>query len=228
MSSVMDTIANETNGKSFKTFKYSFDGIGVPTFDYDDNREITWEKSGETTPPSGSANMKICADNILKNKPLFTYFLDGSRRIFKVDDIAYKNQVFPVIAGQIGIGCCTRINKNMKAFDFERRLVIALPKVANQLDWKKELFFSNLKKKINTTSLKLITQGLEITDIKPYPTKKEEGEKLENKGIAVIQDLMIEREINMVSKLVADRKLNQDNFLLKEKSVNFKVILVGL
>lgn len=223
MSSIMDTIASETNGKSFKTFKYSFEGIDVPTFDYDDNKEITWEKFGETTPPIGSANMKQFADIIIKEKPLFTFFLDGSRRTFKVDDIAYKNQVFPVIAGQIGIGCCTRINKDMKPFDFERRLIITLPKVANQGDWKKELFFSNLKKKVNTTSPKLLAQGLEVTDIKPYSIKKEEGEKLENKGIAVIQDLMIEREIDMVTRLVTDRKINQDNYLLKDGSLEYKV-----
>lgn len=141
MDNIMDIIASETNGKSFKTFKYCFDGMDVPTFDYDDNEEITWNKYGETNPPTGSLDMKKYADILTKDKSLFTYFLDGTRRTFKVDDIAYKNRVFPVIAGQIGIGCCTRVNKYMKPFDFERRLVITLPKVANQEDWKKDLFF---------------------------------------------------------------------------------------
>lgn len=219
----MDIISLETNGKSFKTFKYSFDGIDVPTFDYDDNGEITWEKFGETTPPTGSVDMKSYADMMAKHKSLFKYFLDGSRRTFKVDDIAYKNQVFPVIAGQIGIGCCIRINKDMKPFDFERRLVITLPKIANQGDWKKELFFSNLKKKVNNTCPKLIIRGLQFTDIKTYSTKKEEGEKFENKGIAVIQSLMIQREVDMVSRLVADRKINQDNYLLKDGSLEYNI-----
>lgn len=222
MSNIMDTIANETNGKNFKTFKYSFDGLAVPTFDYDDNRQITWEKSGETSPSKVSVNMDNYAKKIANEKPLFAYFLDGSRRTFKVDDIAYKNQVYPVIAGQIGIGCCIRNNKEMKPFDFERRLVITLPKVANQLDWKKELFFTNLQNKVNVTP-KLQKHNLKFTDIKPYSTKKEEGEKLENKGIAVIQDLMIEREIDMVSRLVAQGRLNQNNYLLKDGSLEYKV-----
>ena len=34
---------------------------------------------------------------------LLKYFLDGSRYVFKVDDIAYNKQVFPVVAGQIDI-----------------------------------------------------------------------------------------------------------------------------
>lgn len=223
MDNIMDIIASETNGKSFKTFKYCFDGMDVPTFDYDDNEEITWNKYGETNPPTGSLDMKKYADILTKDKSLFTYFLDGTRRTFKVDDIAYKNRVFPVIAGQIGIGCCTRVNKYMKPFDFERRLVITLPKVANQEDWKKDLFFSNLKKKVNTTSPKLLSKKLEITDIKPYSTKKDEGEKLENKGIIVIQDLMIEREVNMVTHLVENGDLNQDNYLLKDGSLEYRV-----
>lgn len=46
--------------------------------------------------------------------PLLKYFLDGSRHVFKVDDIAYNKQVFPVVAGQIGIGCCKREDKRMQ------------------------------------------------------------------------------------------------------------------
>ena len=36
MARVMEIIAKETNGKSYNTEKYSFDTIGVPSFDYDD------------------------------------------------------------------------------------------------------------------------------------------------------------------------------------------------
>ena len=49
MISVLDEIAKETNGKSFKTYKYGFEGIAVPRFDYDDHRHrITWKQYGET------------------------------------------------------------------------------------------------------------------------------------------------------------------------------------
>lgn len=49
MSTVLDEIAKETNGKSFKTYKYGFEGIAVPRFDYDDHRHrITWKQYGET------------------------------------------------------------------------------------------------------------------------------------------------------------------------------------
>lgn len=36
MSKILEIISKETNGKSFKSFKYSFEGIEVPTLSYDD------------------------------------------------------------------------------------------------------------------------------------------------------------------------------------------------
>lgn len=224
MSNIMDIIADETNGISYKTYKYCFDGVDVPSFDYDDHSEITWKKYGETKPPTGYVDMKPFADKIFKQNPLFTYFLDGSRHTYKVDDIAYKNQVYPVIAGQIGISCCKRENGEMKPHDFKRRLVIALPSVANQKDWdRNNNFFNNLRRKINENDKGLLLNKVEFTDILPYSTKKDEMERIENKGIAVIQGLMIDSEIEMVSKMVAEHTINPQNYLLKDGSLEYKV-----
>lgn len=219
----MSKIAEETGGKSFKTFKYSFDTINMPTFDYDDHSEITWERIGETVTHKKPIDLSKKAKQISDRKPAFTYFLDGSRHIYKVDDIAYRNQVFPVIAGQVGIGCCRRIDKEMYPFQFERRLAITLPKIANQDDWNKKLFFNNLLKKINTDS-RLCKEQIQFTDIIPYSIKKDEAEKMENKGVAVIQDLMVEQEKMMVALLASKNLLNYDNFLLKDGTLEYRVI----
>ena len=211
---ILDIIATETNGKSYKTYKYCFDSTETSSIDYDDNKQITWKRYGETVHYKESVDMKDYADQLMKQKPLFTYFLDGSRHTYKVDDIAYKNQVYPIIAGQIGISCCTRIDGEMKPFDFKRKLVIALPKVANQEDWRSSTFFPNLKKKINENGHRLSESGIQFTDIITYSTKKDEFERIENKGIAVIQDLMIRSEVDMVSQMVENHKINSMNYLL--------------
>lgn len=223
MSNIMTKIAQETNGKSFRTFKYCFEGKDMPSFDYDDHSDITWERMGETVTHKKAIDLSLRAQQIVSQKPCFSYFLDGSRKAFKVDDISYRNQVYPVIAGQVGVGCCKRVEKKMIACTFERRLVIALPKVANQNDWNKKLFFNNLLKKVNDNQ-RLIKEGLEFTDIIPYSCKKDEIEKMENKGIAVIQDLMIEQEKIMVSKLVANSLIDYNNFLLKDGSLEYRVV----
>ena len=66
------------------------------------------------------------------NRPLFKYFLDGSRRIYKVDDIIYDKKVFPIIAGQICVGCCCREDKKLFPFRVEQENVIALPNKADK------------------------------------------------------------------------------------------------
>lgn len=218
----MDIIAQQTNGKSYKTFKYTYEGSDSLSFAYDDHQEITWERYGETVPPEGVVNLENKAKNLAKSKPLFWYFLDGSRHTYKVDDIAYKNKVYPVIAGQVGISCCKRIDKEMHCYDFERRLVIALPKVASQSDWNRNVFFNNLCKKLNEESY-LKSMAIQFTDIIPYSTKVDEFERIEGKGIAVIQDIMIQREVSMVTKLVAEHKINDRRYLLKDGSLEYRV-----
>lgn len=223
-SKILDIIASETNGKSYKTYKYSFDSADTSSIDYDDNKQIVWKKSGETMPPKQAKDMREEAKRLMDEKPLFSFFLDGSRHTYKVDDIAYKNQVFPIIAGQVGISCCTRIEGEMKPFKFEKRVAIALPKIANQGDdWRKSNFFPNLKKKINEQGYRLKENNVEFTDVIPYSTKKDEFERIENKGIAVIQDLMIKHEVKMVSEMVEQHVINSENYLLKDGSLEYKV-----
>lgn len=218
----MDIIAHETGGKSYKTYKYICEGSEMLSFDYDDHQEITWERYGETVPPERTISMRAKADTCKMRKSLFSYFLDGSRHTYKVDDIAYKNKVYPVIAGQVGVSCCKRVNKEMQKHDFDRRLAIALPKVASQSDWNKAVYFSNLCSKLNENS-KLKHYNIEFTEIIPYTTKVDEFEKIENKGIAVIQDLMIQREIDMVTKLVAEHRINATHYLMKDGSLEYRV-----
>lgn len=220
MNKIMNIISSETHGKSFKTFKYCFDGIEVPTLSYDDHKDITWEDYGETEVITQAKNLKTFADLLKNEQPLFKFFLDGSRRAFKVDDISYNQQVFPVIAGQIGVGCCSRNNKFLKTEDFIKKNIIVLPDIANQDDWNKEVFWGNLCKKINDN---IPNKKISISNIKSYKYIKNETENLENKGIAVIQDFMIENEILMVNKLVKTNKINYDNYLLKDGSLEYRV-----
>ena len=222
MGNVMDIIARETNGKSYKTHKYTYDGVDDSTFSYDDHQEITWEQSGETEHFDTSVNMASRAKAIQEMEPLFSFFLDGSRHTYKVDDIAYKNKVYPVIAGQVGVSCCTREDHMMKKYDFDRRIVVTLPKAARKSDWEGNLPFSNLRKKMNEDS-HIRSAGIEFTDVLLYSANVDEFEKVENKGIAVVHDLMVKREIAMVTKLVANHCVDPRHYLLKDGSLEYRV-----
>lgn len=232
MPKIMEIIEKETRGKSYHTYKYSLDTIGLPSIDYDDdpNKIMKWKDSGETGSPKKSINLKPLADQLqeIGEKSLLKYFLDGSRHVFKVDDIAYNKQVFPVVAGQIGVGCCKRENKKMQKDRFYRELVLALPDKANADGWNDVAYFAAKVKKLNESE-ELKKLGLHFSAIIPYSTSKTGATdtKFDNLAISVIQDYMIEAEKRMVVELVNEKCLGQDEYLLKDGSLEYKIMTSG-
>jgi len=90
MERILDFIAKETDGKNYKSYKYCFESVEIPKLDYEDKNGIQVKKKGETDRSlTTTKSVKALADRISKNgRPLFKYFLDGSRRTYKVVDIA--------------------------------------------------------------------------------------------------------------------------------------------
>ena len=84
MPKIMEIIAKETNGKSYHTYKYSYDSIGVPSIDYDDdpNKVMKWKDSGETSSPITPIDLKSLADKlqVVGEKPLRAVFRIVIRR----------------------------------------------------------------------------------------------------------------------------------------------------
>lgn len=232
MAKIMEIIEKETKGKSYHTYKYSYDSIGLPSIDYDDDpsKIMKWKESAETVQHKKSINIKPLADQIIEvgDEPLIKFFLDGSRHVFKVDDIAYNKHIYPVVAGQIGIGCCKRENKKMYPELFYRELVIALPKNSNADGHDDTAFFSSKLKKINESE-ELKRLKLQFSAILPYSTSKANSTdtKLDNLAVAVIQDYMVESEKRMVSELVKKNKLGQNSYLLKDGSLEYPKMTTG-
>ena len=79
--------------------------------------------------------------------------------------------------------------------------------------------FSTLQTIIND---KIKNINLNFSAIIPYSTDKVAiGDKMENRGIAKIQDFMITREKQMVAKLVREHFLSPDDFLIKDGSLEY-------
>lgn len=222
MPKIMEIVAKETKGKSYQTFKFSFDSLGIPSIDYEhDEKIMKWQDQGETVDHKTSIDLKYEADKIMGNQSLFKYFLDGSRHVYKVDDMAYGNQVYPIIAGQVGVGCCKRIDKIVNKELFYRDLVLVLPDKSDPDGWDKGYFASKLKK-INQSE-DLLKLNLSFSAILTYKTSHGPGEKvkLEDLAIAKVQDYMIDCEKKMVEELVREKKLGQNSYLLKDGSLEY-------
>ncbi len=132
---IMSILAEVTGGKSYKAHKYGLDHADRPFIDYGED-SIIWKKTAETNKsnrkyvPLGDLSIKLST----REEQLLSYFLDGSRRVFKVDNIAYtksggRSVIYPVVAGQIGVRCCKRENKHMFPMKFKGEFVLSIPDI---------------------------------------------------------------------------------------------------
>jgi len=224
----MEILEHETGGHSYKSHKYSLDQIDRSPVEYGEaGNTIQWKRWGET-----DTNIKtyvplgnLCEN--VKNEQLLAYFLDGSRHVYKVDDMGFEKSgnrtaIYPIIAGQIGVGCCRRENKRMFREKIEREIVISMPDIA-QSSGKKQGFLTATALKLNDgTELSRIREsGWKFSTILPYNSAKEEKD-YNDKGTAQIQVRMMENEQKMVAELVSEKKLNQNNYLVKDGSLEYR------
>ncbi len=226
MSKIIGVIEQETDGKSYNSLKYSFDSFDAPTIEYDANErdKKTKGEHGETENHKKKfINLSREAEN-RSGEQLIKYFLDGSRRTFKIDDISYNEAVYPIIAGQIGVGCCKRVDRKMSPEKLQRKFVLSLPNKANWHGWDDRQFCIKLRAKINENQL-LRKIGIRFSEILFYDPSKAENNRAasyESLGISKIQDLMCESEKAMVEELVKEGKLGQDSYLLKDGSIEYQ------
>jgi len=224
---VLEFIANETNGKCYQSFRYCADDeIRMPTLDYEDKgSEFSLIKNsyGETDSSlKTTKSIKETANKIINDEPLFYFFLDGSRRTYKIDDIEINRNVYPVIAGQIGVACSQRQSPDkFKCAEFKRKLVLSLPKIANPNAGDAKLFFNSLTTKVNKIST-LEKREIQFDKILSYDSKKQDdGTKYEHLGIATIQDEMIETEKKIVASLYDKGLINANKYLIKDGSLQY-------
>lgn len=226
---ITQILAEETGGKSYKAHKYSLD-TERSTLDYDETQVHTfiWKKRGETEPHTTYKSLKELADTLAKrDEQVLTYFLDGSRHVYKVDDMAYpqsggRSVIYPTIAGQVGVGICKRQNKQMTHEALIREFIVSVPRIADPSG--KGGFFEALSVKLNGSKEleRILQSGWRFSTPIPYDTRTDER-KFEDRGTAKIQDAMIEREKEMVKRLVREGKLNQDNYLVKDGSLEYRL-----
>lgn len=224
---IMSVLARETGGTSYRAHKYGLDHDERPSIDYGEEL-IQWKKVAETDKsikspfPLESLSKKLSE----RNEQLLTYFLDGSRRIYKVDDIAYTynnhKAIYPVVAGQIGVGCCKRANKKIVPLKFKKEFVISVPEVANPDGQHKPGFYPATAMKLNDECQELKKLNVKFSTILPYEISKRKDQKLEDLGTACIQDRMTECEKEMVAELVREKSLDYNNYLVKDGSLEYR------
>lgn len=162
MGRILDYIAHETNGKCFTSFKYCYDDSAAPNIEYGSSQEdsyINMKEYAESIHDPNVRDMRMIAQMAMQGPPLFKFFLDGSRRVYKVDDIQYDKKVFPIVSGQISVACCGReMNTDNTFKQFykvveEAYPVVCLPITANEEGIDNGVYFNkSVDKYINLTN----------------------------------------------------------------------------
>ncbi len=229
MEKILDLLKEQTGGTCYKSYQYRLDENEVPSIKYEEIQDYKLDpkRHGETDRIKTIKNISGKAKQ-LEGNPLFRYFLDGSRRIYKVDDIELNKKIFPIIGGQIGVACCERQNPStFRRAVLEYNLVISLPSEADKDGRNSEQFFNSVAHKINNLP-KVKQFNLNFSKVLSYSSKQlEANEKFEDRGTAKIQDEMIECEKKIVHELAKKHLLNPDSYLLKDGSLQYQKTGIG-
>lgn len=226
--SIMKLLAEKTGGESFRSRKYDLDRY---------NLEHVRERASSERVEIQAGFVRECGETEARARHIdltsmsrqwlasgaqrLTFFLDGSRRVFKVDDIDYgsggRKNFYPVIAGQVGIGCCRRLGRRIVPERFERNFLLVLPSKANA-DWINGFWSARTKELNELESLRRL--NIKFEEILHY-RKSESEESFEDQAIAQVMSFMNAREQAMVARLVREGKLDQKNYLVKDGSLEY-------
>ena len=233
---ILDFIEKDGDGKysCYRTRKLVLDSNDQDTLDYnyDDKPAIALNSASIAESDLTRKETVSISPQMMKlaSTPLFSYFLDGSRHVYKVDDIAIGNRIFPFLAGQIVVGCCMRLDRNtFKRHSVIRKVLLSLPRNFNYDGDKTENFCRNYCEKINEELSKSSfaqEHGIKIDKILLYPT---DGSKditadkngYKNSGTAKIQNEMTDEEQLMVAQLCKDNCLDNEHLLIKDGSIEY-------
>jgi len=220
MAGVIAQLEKETGKKCLDTYRRSLDQERASLVEYDDLEREFMSRQGETIRYGGARDISAIGRRWQDQEPAFRLFLDGSRRTYKIADIPIGTQVFPIIAGQVGVGVCIRESRCVKACDLSLHTVMAFPdKLHSDGKTPKQhrAFLNDLLGKLNAAQTRVKLDALLL-----YPTKA--NENFEDKGIARIHEHMIEREKDMVQSLVQRSLINDRSWLIKDGSLEYNRI----
>jgi hypothetical protein len=235
MGRILEYIEKSGEGKylCYKTKKFSLDNSENDTIAYNYNDKTpSMSRKSDFAETSQSRQKVVSLFNLLNNNILpasiFKYFLDGSRHTYKVDDIAIGNKIFPIVAGQVIVGCCERQNRDtFKKYDIQRRFVISLPDDFDD-NGGKENFCRSYCKGLNEELSKMRfvnEQKLQIDKLLLYKTDRidqnNDKDNYNSRAVAKIQNEMVDEEQLLVAQLCRENKLDDESWLIKDGSLEY-------
>lgn len=210
MGTIVKLIEQYSGGTCYQTERFTLDHFVPPEYQ-DKEEKFSGEKVFETD-NKYRKNIPLSFDEM--NYSLFKYFLDGSRRTYKIGDFGSTDGKFlPLVAGQIGAAVCCRQNKTLKKHKILRQNVLAIPdRIGDE--------FETIAEEIPKISKK----NLSIHQVLKYTVKSDPDRSFENLAIAKIQVTMMSMEVELIREMVHSNNLDTNKMLMIDGSLQFSGI----
>ncbi len=210
MGEILEIVEEKSGGKCYYSDRYTLDHLVPPEYQ-DKQEEFKSDKIFET---DNKAGRNISLSEVGFTSPIFKYFLDGSRRTYKIVDFATTdNKFLPIVAGQIGAAVCYRKEKKLRKHKILRKNVLAIPdRVGGAFE------------EIRADILKVRKHNLSIDEVVKYQYKERPERPFENLAIAKIQVEMLNMEIDLISSMVHSNLLRTDEMLIIDGSLQFSSV----
>ena len=213
MGQILKKIEELTGGTCYQTERYSLDHFARPEYQ-DDGEDFSTSRVHESENKQGRI-VSLDVDSY-KMPSLFQYFLDGSRRTYKIVDFGTRDGKFlPIVAGQIGTAVCKREKGKLKRHRILRENVIALP---DRLSGEYEQIAREIPKMQFPKKGK---RKLSIGKVLKYRYQENPDRPFENLAIAKIQTTMMGMEIELIREMVASKVLETNKMLIVDGSLQF-------
>lgn len=212
MGEILKVIEDISGGVCYQTERYTLDHFILPGYQ-DEGEVFSQSKIFETDNRQGQ-KVKLHIDDSVSS--LFKYFLDGSRRTYKIVDFGTTDGKFlPIVAGQIGTAVCMRQDQRLKKFLMSRENVIAIP---DRLGGE----FDRIAREIPEIRIpKNKAENISIGKVLKYKVVDNPDRPFENLAIAKIQITMLNMEVELIRKMVESNKLETNHMLMIDGSLQF-------
>ena len=190
----------------YQADRFSLDNYFMEPFQ-DRNEVFDEARIFETQPFELKKKLALYSDSIFK------FFLDGSRKTYKIGEIiTTDNKFVPVVAGQIGAVCCARgADKKLSKQELRRKNVLML------YDSIQEDEFVAIKESLEYMSSKNIPVAVE-----KYSFDKMRDDAPANAAVAALHKLMGDLEIALLTDIAMRQKLlSTDEMLVIDGSLQF-------
>lgn len=219
MGGVTKALEKITGRQCYETYRRCLDKERLSLLEYDCCDQEFMAQQGETVRYEGARDIADVAAGWVGRDPAFKLFLDGSRRTYKIVDMPIGSQVFPIVAGQVGVGVCKRESRRVAPCELMFTVVLAVPDKINPDGGgtrQNAAYCADLLTKLNSE------QGrVKIDDVIFYSSQLKDRENFEDKAVSRIQEYMIEHEKGMVDLLVRKRILTDRSWLIKDGSLEY-------